>query len=127
MYIDTALPFGLRSAPKSFSALADALAWILHAEGVIHQLHYLDDFLVLGPPDDPECGQALSRTLQVCQDLGVPIAAHKTEGPSKQLTFLGIQVDSIKMELSLPPDKLTRITAMVLQWREKRVASKRDL
>ena len=95
VYIDTALPFGLRSAPKSFSALADALAWILHAEGVIHQLHYLDDFLVLGPPDDPECGQALSRTLQVCQDLGVPIAAHKTEGPSKQLTFLGIQVDSI--------------------------------
>ena len=127
VYIDTALPFGLRSAAKIFSALADALAWILHAEGVIHQLHYLDDFLVLGPPDDPECGQALSRTLQVCQDLGVPIAAHKTEGPSKQLTFLGIQVDSIKMELSLPPDKLTRITAMVLQWREKRVASKRDL
>ena len=31
------------------------------------------------------------------------------------------------MELSLPPDKLMRITAMMLEWREKRVATKREL
>ena len=31
LYIDTALPFGLRSAPKIFSALADALEWGLSA------------------------------------------------------------------------------------------------
>ena len=29
VYIDTALPFGLRSAPKIFLAVADALAWAL--------------------------------------------------------------------------------------------------
>ena len=127
VYIDTALPFGLRAAPKIFSALSDALAWILHSKGVIHQLHYLDDFLLLGPPDDPACRLALQCTLHVCQELGVPIAMHKTEGPSCQLTFLGIHIDTIKMELSLPPDKVTRITAMVLQWREKRVAIKRDI
>lgn len=127
VYIDTALPFGLRSAPKIFSAIADAIAWILHTKGVTYQLHYLDDFLLLGPPDGSQCGQALSRTLQVCQELGVPIATHKTEGPSCQLTFLGIHIDSIKMELSLPPDKLTRITPMVLQWRGRKVASKMDL
>ena len=49
-YIDTALPFGLRSALKIFSALADALAWILKDRGVAWQLHYLDDFLFAGPP-----------------------------------------------------------------------------
>ena len=92
-----------------------------------YQLHYLDDFLLLGPPDTAECIIAMQRTLTACKELGVPIAAHKTEGPSCQLTFLGIQIDTIRMELSLPPDKLARITAMVLEWRGKRVATKRQL
>ena len=29
LYIDAILPFGLRSAPKIFNALADALEWII--------------------------------------------------------------------------------------------------
>ena len=42
-YVDRALPFGLRSAPKIFSAVADALSWVLHQLGIEHHLHYLDD------------------------------------------------------------------------------------
>ena len=34
LYIDTALPLGLRSAPKIFNAVADALQWIFSANGV---------------------------------------------------------------------------------------------
>ena len=82
VFIDTAVPFGLRSAPKMFSALADALAWIIHARGVVHQLHYLDDFLLLGWPGGIECGQVLSQTLQICQELGVPIALRPQAGIS---------------------------------------------
>ena len=33
IYIDTCLPFGLRSAPKLFNLLADLLAWILEQKG----------------------------------------------------------------------------------------------
>ena len=29
VYVDTALPFGLRSAPLIFTALADALLWVM--------------------------------------------------------------------------------------------------
>ena len=50
VFIDRALPFGLRSAPKIFNAVADFIAWVLHMHGVAHQLHYLDDFFSLGPP-----------------------------------------------------------------------------
>ena len=32
LYIDTVLPFGLRSAPKIFNALADALWWIMWSQ-----------------------------------------------------------------------------------------------
>ena len=63
-YIDRVLPFGLRSAPKLFSALTDAMMWILLERGVESALHYLDDFLLLGPPQLPVCQQSLSTTLR---------------------------------------------------------------
>ena len=45
------------------------------------------------------------------QCLGVPIAGHKTEGPAKCLTFLGIELDSEAMEVRLPEFPLgTRAT-----------------
>ena len=50
LFIDTVLPFGLRSAPKIFSAVADALEWILTQQGVSHSIHYLDDFFTVGSP-----------------------------------------------------------------------------
>ena len=45
-FIDRALPFGLRSAPKIFSVVADFIAWVLHNHNIAHQLHYLGDFLL---------------------------------------------------------------------------------
>ena len=50
VYIDGMLPFGLRSAPKIFNALADAVEWCILQEGVPHVYHYLDDFAVVAPP-----------------------------------------------------------------------------
>ena len=54
-YVDTALTFGLRSAPKVFNAVADALEWILLENGVRYLWHYLDDFITLGKPGMGEC------------------------------------------------------------------------
>ena len=36
VYVDAALPFGLRSAPKIFTALADATEWIAKSQEVQH-------------------------------------------------------------------------------------------
>ena len=51
LYVDRVLPFGLRSAPKIFSARADALEYIITEEVVFWLRHYLDDFVMMGPPD----------------------------------------------------------------------------
>ena len=40
VFIDAALPFGLRSAPMIFSALADALQWIMKKKGAGWLSHY---------------------------------------------------------------------------------------
>ena len=49
LLVDGALPFGLRPAPKIFTAVAEALLWVMGRHGVVHAMHYLDDFLILGP------------------------------------------------------------------------------
>ena len=65
--IDLALPFGLRSAPKVFNAVADAMHWG-EQHGVKPMLHYLDDFLVMGAPSTRECKQAFGNSVQETGD-----------------------------------------------------------
>ena len=88
------LPFGLRSAPKIFSAVANALQWILQAEGLPHVEHYLDDFAIVGPPLSPACSHDLETLCAVCARLRVPLAPEKMMGPATCLPFLGIEIDT---------------------------------
>ena len=81
LYVDVVLPFGLRSAPKIFSAVADGLMWIMHSNGALPSLHYLDDYLLLGRPATNDSGEALRTVLSLCEELGIPVAPEKTEGP----------------------------------------------
>ena len=83
----------LRSGPKVFNAVADAMQWIFEQHGV---KPYLDDFLIIGAPITSECKQALETVLGLCRRLGIPISVHKTEGPSVVLIFLGVELDTQK-------------------------------
>ena len=126
-YVDGMLPFGLRSAPKIFTAVADALEWVVRRRGVVHVDHYLDDFIVLGPPGSPECATALETVMLTCADLGVPLAMDKLEGPVPCLTFLGIEIDTAAGVLRLPRDKFERMQATLGQWSSRRVCKRREL
>ena len=77
LYYDRALPFGLCSAPKLFLAVTDGLAWALNCTGVTDTVHYLDDFLLWGPPDSLCCAIALQMTTEICMHLGLPKAHDK--------------------------------------------------
>ncbi len=71
------LPFGLRSVPKIFNAVADALNWHLQQSGIPCVRHSLDDFIIVAPPDSPECAEYLAILERECRILGILIAAHK--------------------------------------------------
>ena len=127
LYIDTCLPFGLRSAPKLFNILADLLSWIISKRGASFLLHYLDDFLTIGPPNSDICKTNLNIITRTCEELGVPLALEKIEGPATSLPFLGIILDSHKMEARLPLDKLMRIRNELTSWQGKKKATKRQI
>ena len=132
-YYDKVLPFGLRSAPFLFNQLSDAIEWILLEKCVISFVcHILDDFLIIEPaapsfPHDRPCRQALAAMLMVFKNLNIPTAPGKTQGPSTTLEFMGITLDSIRMEARLPPDKLERIAHTLLEFRAKTSCTLREL
>ena len=59
VYCDQALPFGLRSTPKIFTAVADGLAWAMKCRGINIVIHYLDDFFFCGSASSAACQEAL--------------------------------------------------------------------
>ena len=126
-YVDGALPFGLCSAPKIFTAVADALQWAMLRSGVAAVEHYLDDFITMGPPGSQECRENLDRILAVCAELGVPLALEKLEGPTPRLTFLGIEMDTEAGVLRLPAEKLSRLKGLLAQWSRRRSCRRQQL
>ena len=126
-YIDTCLPFGLRSAPSIFNNFASAFHWVLENNYGAILLHYLDDFLLVGPPDQPTCQESMLTMLQVCEAMGIPVATEKCEDPATCITFLGIVRDSSLQQLRLPPEKLQDISSLIISWLGKRKATKREL
>ena len=44
----------------------------------------------------------------MCADIGIPSAPDKTVQPTQVITFLGLELDSVAMEVRLPVDKLNR-------------------
>ena len=122
-YFDMRLPFGSRSSPFIFNTLADLLLWILiFVVGMPHIIHYLDDFLIVAPSSG-ECSEFMSAMCSTFTLLGIPIADDKTVGPSQFVTYLGIEIDSVR----LPPEKLQELLELLRGWSLIRKCTKREL
>ena len=123
IYTDRALPFGLRSAPKIFSAVANALQWIVVNKGVRNLLHYLDGFIFVS-----ESLEEASINKQILVDtfnhLGVPLELSKLEGPVMYLTFLGIEGDNRTLQIRLSSDKILHLKEEIAAAVSKRCLSK---
>lgn len=106
LFVDSALPFGLQSALKIFTALADALEWIVWQAGVEMVFHYLVDFLFVGNPSSEQSKVDLQRLLEVFDRLHIPVAIEILEGPVMVIIFLGIEVDTAHYSTPSPGEAL---------------------
>ena len=79
VFIDRMLPFGLHSAPKFFSEVADTLQWILSTKGITYSLHYLDDYIMVTDSLDKAFIQKDILT-STFESLGVPLEYSKLGG-----------------------------------------------
>lgn len=63
---------------------------------------------------------------RIALSFGVPLAPEKTEGPTTTIKFLGIQIDSERMECSLLDDKVMDLWQVVLKARQSKKIRLRD-
>ena len=96
-------------------------------EGVSHFLHYLDDFFFCPPQQPGTCQQSLRAAVNMCEYLGFPVAPKKVVGPDTTLIFLGIELDSVKMEMRLPRAKLDRLQGSLGWWLTRESVTKKKL
>ena len=105
-YVDLYLPFGLRSAPFLFNQLCDVLEWVLkhnyRLQRVLHILYHC----FIAEPSRLQCLASFSTLLRFFVSIHAPVDASKTLGPSQVLEFMGIELDTTRMEARLPADKL---------------------
>ena len=124
--LDRRLCFGLRCAPNIYNAISDLIVLISRSLGADRVINYLDDFLIIA--DDYEtCLAHRCIVTSVIEFLGASVSWKKVTNPSTSSTFLGITINSVEMELSLPMEKVHKLETCILSVLDKGHATKKDL
>ena len=123
---DNCLCFGLRCAPYIFSRLTEFIIRCMSRRGADGIFGYLDDFLVVGRTEQ-ECNSKLLELIALLRHLGFAISWEKLVSPSRVVTYLGIELDSEKMEFRLPSKKVTKIKNLLSEFESMTHATKKEL
>lgn len=122
---DNFMCFGARAAPFVFTRITDAISRRMCSMGFICY-SYLDDFILLSKSIEDGC-MAQRVLISILRDLGFYIAWNKISGPSQVCRFLGIDIDSISLQLKLPGDKLQRLRCELDFWSSRKYATKKQV
>ena len=119
-------PFGLASAPRTFTKLLKPVMGLLRRLGLT-TIIYLDDLFLCNKEEN-----ALIRdrdtVIWVLQTLGFVLNWEKSHlTPTRTMEFLGLMVDSDKMSLWLPSDKAEDIKARCSQLLDQEMTTVREL
>ena len=126
-YFFNKLVFGSRSSPKIFDSLSQVICWIGNNNyNIDNILHLLDDFLVI-VPENEDANEIMCTFLNIFKMLGVPLSAKNTEGPCHVLEYLGVYLDTVKMEARLPREKVLRIQNIIQSYTSRKSCTKREL
>ncbi|MES9879857.1 MAG: reverse transcriptase domain-containing protein [Sedimenticola sp.] len=123
---DTKLPFGAKLSPGIFHRLTQAVKRMMARKGYDLIVVYLDDFLIISKSQD-QCEEALMCLIQLLRKLGFAIHWGKVVGPTTTITFLGIELDSVSMQLRLPKQKLESMKQELHQFMSHKRATKRQI
>ena len=124
--VDTRLPFGAKASPGIFHRITQSVARMMDHKGYPNIRVYLDDFIII-EKDYNSCLDTMNRLLSLLRELGFHINWGKVEGPTQSITFLGILIDSIKMCISIPREKIKQTQIAVKEFVDRHRASKRQL
>ena len=122
LFIEKMAPMGARGSARQWEAFGHIWEWLIkqqkHFKGAT--IRYLDDLMVITPPEDNNSHRALEIVENLCEDIGLPLATEKTVPPTTQITFLGITIDSSSQTISVPEGKVADIKTELTKLQQKR-------
>ena len=125
-FVDNRMSFGLRLGPLYFDKVSRFIHDTLSIIYGIRVVNYLDDFLVVSSTYSGAVrDQAI--VIGLLRYLGFHVSFEKVLSPSTCTTYLGIEIDSEKMELRLPAGKLVKLRVLLQSTLSKKKISKFDL
>lgn len=105
---------------------ADFVVRIMGRYGFSNCTNYIDDFLVQGN-DEESRDRAQRFFVTLLRKLGFEVSESKLIRSSQTVTYLGINVNTVSMEYSLPLEKLNRLFPMIELFRGRDSATKLEL
>jgi Reverse transcriptase (RNA-dependent DNA polymerase) len=124
-YVDTCLPFGLRTAPRIYNLFAEGIHWALQHNLNWNLSHYVDDFLGVFPPTTNLLKKSQDFD-QICADFGFPTEPNKDE-MGTQVNHLGFEINTISMTARLSENKRNRAFKLLLSLVTRKTVSANTL
>ena len=126
IYQYRALPNGISCAPKQFTKLMKPVYASLRMLGHKNS-GYIDDSLLMGD-SHTECVENIIDTVHLMTSLGFLLHEKKSVLiPTKKITFLGFNIDSERMVVTLPVEKIEKITQACTELYKRHKAKIRDV
>lgn len=96
-FVDKCVPFGCSISCSIFEKFATFLeSYIRYMRPQSSLIHYLADFLG-GDKSSQDCQASMANFQKCVDELNIPVALEKSEGPAEVLVFLGLELDSNQM------------------------------
>lgn len=124
-YCDVTMPFGSRASSYHMQCVANAITDVLGQRGIVARM-YLDDLITLAP-DEKTAWDHHIEVLTLLKQLGLPVAEEKIQVPSRAVQWLGININTSDMTLSIPTEKINETLRLVNKCNKRRSMTRRDL
>lgn len=120
-YIDLCPSFGCKSSSAACQRIANAVSYLMAQKHVI--LGYLDDYAG-SHSYHLQSLQGYTDFKALMQELGLKLAPHKCLPPSQRIEWLGFEVDTVKMTISIPARKMKEIVGECQKWTFRKRANR---
>lgn len=105
--------------------VSEALCFLLRKQDY-QVLAYVDDFG--GVQSSHDAAQAAFQAFnQNCKDLGLKVAVDKSAGPTQTMQWLGFEIDTLALTVTIPKKKLSEVLEEATEWETKAYAGRREL
>ena len=90
-------------------------------------IHYSDDFFLVCIGSWEHAKQQLNTLCQAFHDMGIPLADNKVIGPTLNIIYLGIGINSASLTMYVTDERYEQIKSELKSWKKRRTCKKQEL